>query len=114
MPAFDPRERIPRRRALTWLAGAAVAGPLLAAAQTTKAPKRGGVLRLAHTSDIIGFDPTTVTAAQWPMFAQVYNVLVRQDQYGKAQPELAESWQFSRDYRTLTLKLRQGVRFHSG
>jgi peptide/nickel transport system substrate-binding protein len=114
MGAFHEGQGVTRRQLLGLLAGAAVAVPSRAAAQAAKTPRRGGVLRLAHTSDIIGFDPTTVTAAQWPMFAQVYNVLVRLDGHGKAQPELAESWQFSRDYRTLTLKLRQGVRFHSG
>jgi peptide/nickel transport system substrate-binding protein len=32
----------------------------------------------------------------------------------EAEPELAESWQFSADYQSLTLKLRRGVQFHTG
>lgn len=48
------------------------------------------------------------------MFNLLYNSLVVLDKDMRPQPELAESWQFSDGDRTLTLKLRQGVKFHSG
>ena len=114
--------RIGRRRALVLLAGspalallaARSAAPAATPAPAAKQPKRGGSLKLAHGGDILGFDPSQNAGGNWPMFNQVYNVLVRLDENLRPQPELAESWQFSSDYRTLTLNLRRGVKFHSG
>ncbi len=48
------------------------------------------------------------------MFNLLYNSLVVLDQDRQPQPELAESWQISDDGRTVTLKLRKGVKFQSG
>jgi len=46
--------------------------------------------------------------------AQIFASPLRVDGDWKIQPYLAESWEFSSDQKTLTLKLRQGVKFHSG
>jgi peptide/nickel transport system substrate-binding protein len=47
-----------------------------------------------------------------------YNTLLRVDPFDKTGtkivPDLAESWTISKDGRTYTLKLRQGVKFHDG
>jgi peptide/nickel transport system substrate-binding protein len=45
--------------------------------------------------------------------ALVYNSLLRADQHGRLQPELAESWR-KIDDRTFLFKLRRDVRFHDG
>ncbi|MGW4353773.1 ABC transporter substrate-binding protein [Nocardia sp. NPDC004582] len=44
----------------------------------------------------------------------VYDTLVAYDASGALQPQLATAWTYSPDGRSLTLTLREGVRFHSG
>lgn len=76
--------------------------------------KKGGTLNYAHLGDFVGFESHRLHAVSFPMFNLLYNSLVVLDKNLRPQPELAESWQFSDDSRTLTLNLRQGVKFHSG
>ena len=44
---------------------------------------------------------------------QVHDRLVDYDENLQPVPSLAESWEFSPDHKQLTMKLRQGVKFHS-
>lgn len=44
----------------------------------------------------------------------LYNTLIRYDYSLTPQPELAEKWDLSSDGKALTLRLRQGVKYHSG
>ena len=44
----------------------------------------------------------------------MYSQLVRLDENMTPNPELAESWEISKDSLTWTFKLRQGVKFHDG
>mgnify|MGYP002079152056 CR=1 FL=1 len=44
----------------------------------------------------------------------VYDQHVRQNSLGTIRPELAESWSWSEDGKTLTFKLRHGVKWHDG
>ena len=44
----------------------------------------------------------------------VYDSLVRLDGKGNIVPDLATSWEFSPDGKTITLKLRDGVKFSDG
>jgi peptide/nickel transport system substrate-binding protein len=60
------------------------------------------------------FQPYYFSIAFYHLYNQLYNVLVRLDQSQRPQPELAESWDISADGLTMTLRLRQGVKFHSG
>lgn len=79
------------------------------------APKEGGVLIGARTSDMVGLDPHTSPAfASRRIFELVYNTLVRFDGDMAVAPELAESWEISDDGLTVTFKLRPGVTFHNG
>jgi peptide/nickel transport system substrate-binding protein len=81
----------------------------------TAAPKAGGVLIGARTSDMVGLDPHTSPAfASRRIFELVYNTLVRFDENMAVAPELAESWDISDDGLTVTFKLRSGVTFHNG
>lgn len=79
------------------------------------APKTGGVLIGARTSDMVGLDPHTSPAfASRRIFELVYNTLVRFDGDMALAPELAESWEISDDELTVTFKLHPGITFHNG
>lgn len=60
-------------------------------------------------------DPHVVNTAfaNVPLFL-VFDRLVHVDPEGNPIPGLAESWEYSKDGKTLTLKLRKGVTFHDG
>ena len=45
---------------------------------------------------------------------QIFSGLVRLDDSLKAAPDIAESWQVSRDGKSYTFKLRHDVKFHDG
>lgn len=83
-------------------------------AQAAGQPKRGGTLRVAQLSDVEPKRVHSITFVNYQLQYQLYDTLTRYDSQLKPQPELAESWSWSNDNRTLTLKLRQGVTFHTG
>lgn len=72
------------------------------------------VLRLGQTSSLPNLNPYVLAPAYEPMVNNLYDTLTRYDSNMAPEPRLAESWGFSEDGLTLTLKLRQGVTFHSG
>ena len=76
--------------------------------------KRGGTFTFATTSGIQEFNPLMLIPGQYPFLRSLYNTLTHYDDQLRPQPELAEKWDFSPDGKVLTLKLRQGVKFHSG
>src|SRR5215469_16397802 len=113
-PHHDDARRLTRRALLK--AGGLAAGALAvgrpAWAQT---PKSGGTFISAQTTEATGLDPQLVPALsrsrRTPM---MYNQLVRFDPDMNPTPELAESWEASKDGLSWTFKLRQGVKFHDG
>ncbi len=76
--------------------------------------KRGGILRAAQIYDIQPNAPHTTTENSQMLYAQLMDPLLRFDHEMKPKPVLAESWEFSKDYKTLTLRLRPNVKFHNG
>jgi peptide/nickel transport system substrate-binding protein len=72
------------------------------------------VLTIASGNDIVSFDihdhNNTSTEA---VHVNMFNYLVKKDNKQKTIPDLAESWE-QKDDRTLTMKLRKGVKFHNG
>ena len=86
------------------LAGAAAAGE----------PKPGGTLKIGQVGGILNFDAHRLSKGNYPMLTLVYNTLIRYDDTLTPQPELAESWTFSKDGMTLEFKVREGVKFHNG
>ncbi|MBI4296068.1 MAG: ABC transporter substrate-binding protein [Chloroflexi bacterium] len=76
-------------------------------------PQYGGVLKVAT-----GASPRSLAAVNnrirnW--FQQPpYDTLLKLDEKGELQPNLATSWKFSPDFKSITLTLRKGVKFHDG
>jgi peptide/nickel transport system substrate-binding protein len=98
----------------------AAAGATVSASQPTSAPaptssgkpKRGGSLSVGQIGDAARLDGQLVTTvdATWMPFDR----LTAYDANLKPQPMLAESWEYSSDFKQLKLNLRKGVQFHSG
>ena len=67
---------------------------------------------MGHTDTMSTFNPLE------PLFHRtrhsIYSTLAHYDKQMRLQPELAEKWDFAADNKTVTFKLRQGVKFHSG
>lgn len=83
--------------------------------ESTGGPVKGGVLHIVQAADV---QPATLFSQNNPNFSltrTVFNSLVDYDHKTlKPTPELATSWSFSSDGKTLTFELRKGVRFHDG
>jgi peptide/nickel transport system substrate-binding protein len=106
--------RLSRRQILK--AGGLTLGALAvgrpAAAQT---PKPGGTLISAQATEATGLDPQLVPALSRSRRSPLmYSQLVRFDETMTPRPELAESWETSKDGLAWTFKLREGVKFHDG
>jgi oligopeptide transport system substrate-binding protein len=75
----------------------------------------GGVFRRMLGANPVTLDPALVTDAySRAVVSQVFDGLVQFDANLKPMPALAEFWEASRDGRTWTFALRQGVKFHNG
>jgi peptide/nickel transport system substrate-binding protein len=112
------RHTIDRRQMLAGAAASALAlasaGP--AAAQAT--PKKGGRFRLGASGNVgDSHDPGTwgtsgiVNIGLW---GAVYNNLTEIAPDGRVVPELAESFEPSKDAKTWSFGLRKGITFHNG
>jgi peptide/nickel transport system substrate-binding protein len=75
--------------------------------------KSGGTLREGYDLDFSRMDPIATT---WydPGFYALYQSIVNKDPQGRIVPDIATSWKVSRDGKTVTFKLRKGLKFHSG
>ena len=72
-------------------------------------------IRIAVTSAPRSLDPVQLDAGQQAyVWASLYDSLLYIDNHGKLQPNAAESWEYSEDGRTLTLKLRPKMTFSTG
>jgi peptide/nickel transport system substrate-binding protein len=77
-------------------------------------PKAGGTLRALQAGDLASLDGHYYTTGNGLSIWLIYETLTQYDDNLKPQPALAESWDQSADGRSITLKLRKGVQFHSG
>jgi len=108
------RRRLPLVAASALLAGMASAAP-------TAAQKPGGTLRIYHwdSPPSMSIHEEVTISTNVPMMG-VFNNLVLYDQHVTRSslqsivPELAESWSWGEDGKTLTFKLRSGVKWHDG
>ncbi|MEU6371999.1 ABC transporter substrate-binding protein [Streptomyces sp. NPDC046909] len=121
-PARTPERLVLSRRGL--LAAIGVGGALLAVPACRSAAeestgkgsaRKGGTLKIAQTADIA---PATLFGQNNPNFTiarTVFNTLTEYDHKTlDPKPGLAESWTIAADQKSITLKLRKGVTFHSG
>ena len=85
------------------------------AGATAAQPQTGGTYKviLRAVTNLFGYPPRMAGTARdsAPPF---FDRLLRVGDDGKYKPELALSWDTSKDGKTITLKLRQGVQFHDG
>ena len=110
---------IARRDFLRLAAAAGAVGPVLAPGLERVAwgqqPKKGGTLTVGINTDIVSLDPNDIVFANVPMFFQLYDYLVTFSPSNlEAQPSLAESWDLAKDGTSVTFRLRESVRTHSG
>jgi peptide/nickel transport system substrate-binding protein len=85
------------------------------------AQKQGGVLRITHRDSpaSMSIHEEGTISVVLPMMG-VFNNLVMFDQHARQNsldgivPDLAESWKWSEDGKTLTFALRSGVKWHDG
>ncbi|PRZ42303.1 peptide/nickel transport system substrate-binding protein [Antricoccus suffuscus] len=74
-----------------------------------------GHFEFAYTSYPASWDPTkSINGGDRTMYGPVYDRLLLEDAAGKIHPMLAEEFTASADNKTLTLKLRAGLKFSDG
>ena len=86
-----------------------------AAAGAAGQPKKGGSLKFAIFGEAPSLDPMFTTATITKNLASLmFEGLLSPDMQLHPQPDLAESYEMSRDGKTATFRLRRGVTFHNG
>jgi peptide/nickel transport system substrate-binding protein len=84
------------------------------AAAASGQPKTGGTLRSVLSADIASLDGHVFAGGAADTIWLIYERLSAYDLHLQPQPVLAERWDTSTDYKTMTFHLRQGVMWHSG
>ena len=97
---------------------------LAASLVATTRPKYGGTLRIEMRARVEAHDPRELkvepvvgdaaTAAAEKLVSLAYERLVRLDNNGQPQPQLALSWQADAAEKRWEFRLRPGVKFHDG
>src|ERR1700733_6650476 len=108
-------------RSVQALAAAALALLAVSGVATAAEPKQGGILRVYHrdspgSASIHEGATYSVNVPFMPVYNNlvVYDQNVAQNSMDSIVPDLAESWAWSADGKTLTFKLKQGVKWHDG
>jgi peptide/nickel transport system substrate-binding protein len=86
------------------------------ASTTTGAqPQTGGTWKVIIKSTTVRFGyPPAIAGADKDYAPPFFDFLLSIGDDGKYKPELAQSWDTSADGKSITFKLRQGVKFHDG
>ena len=92
----------------------AVAASRALAAPGIVTRKGGGSITVGVVGDILNFDAFDLVEVNFPYIENVYDELMRLDNKGRAHPAIVVARHFSDGGRSMTLKLRKGVRYHSG
>ncbi|WP_394525502.1 ABC transporter substrate-binding protein [Paenarthrobacter nicotinovorans] len=76
---------------------------------------RDGTIILAVAGEVTSIDPVNADYSQADMIeSTLYDTLVSYDSSGKIVPKLATEFTQSADAKSITIKLRDGVKFHDG
>jgi peptide/nickel transport system substrate-binding protein len=85
------------------------------AAPAVAAPKPGGTVVMAQAGNIPTLDPHFSGSGETRnVVTHIYEGLVALDENANAIPDLADSYSFAADGRSVTFKLRHAVKFHNG
>ena len=103
-------KRRSRLRTLWATAAFAAAGSMPMHDATAQAAR----IRVGVLEDIFNFDPHQFQFVNAVLIKNLYDSLLEYTPDGKVQPSLATAWQIAPDSTSVTLTLRQGVKFHSG
>lgn len=107
-PACAVRRSLSKWAATAVLLGLAAAGAAPAAAQT-------GTLKIIPTSNMTVLDPIWTTAYISRNFGyMIYDTLFGTDLQGRVQPQMVGKWSVSKDNKTWSFTLRDGLEFHDG
>lgn len=100
---------------IAFAAALAASTTLAGHAAQAEEPKKGGTLTLLTSQVPRHFNPAVQsgTATGRPG-TQIFATLLRYDEGWNPQPYLAESWSWSDDKLSMTVKLRAGAKFHDG
>jgi peptide/nickel transport system substrate-binding protein len=85
-----------------------------AAPTVSAADKPLDELVVGSITDVSVPDPNIIGVQQFVFTDNVFDTLIRYADSLKPEPALATSWSWNADKTELTMKLRQGVKFHSG
>jgi len=83
-------------------------------ATTGGTAKKGGTLKISQPIPITPFEFQQLGPHIAMVALGVFDTLIRYDEKNQPLPRLAESWSWNAGKTELTLKLRTGVKFHSG
>ena len=88
----------------------------VARGELTKTPRYGGTLKIVSFSEgrDIGFPPRVVISDGYRVAGAAVETLLRMDRSAKLVPWLATSFKEDAKAKTITLTLRNGVKFHDG
>ena len=77
-------------------------------------PRSGGRLVVGQVGDNSAFEPFVQQPTTFPYLENLFGTPIRYDNQIKPNAHLAESWQLAQDGKSLTIKLRPGVKFSNG
>lgn len=84
-------------------------------AESSAPTSASSTLHVAVTTDPEGLDPQkTAAVSTYFVSTNIFEPLLLVDENWEMQPRLAESWEVSEDYKSVTFHLRKGVKFHNG
>jgi peptide/nickel transport system substrate-binding protein len=93
---------------------AATAAPTTAPTTAPAGPIKGGTLTIVDNVDYATLDPFTLTWTN-PAYGLMYDFLVvYKPDYSGFAPNVADSWKFGADNKSVTFTLRPGVKFTDG